>query len=246
MYDYDKVLEEALDELFENDFETLNNSKIDEENLGYTLLNIPRSNEDNSIAEISLLKNEEYDESYNDFKDNWLKKYNKRTLGFATLILFFLVLFVGAYPKIAENVFINERASAVKKMNIDYVCDIITQGELKTLGSGKCKIINNRIELSSSFSTVYDNINYMLIITNNEKKNISIKRFYGKSESGSMDVSYRVFYNNKELRSEKEIVAAGILLKPKESLVVIVEQKYNQNTDFVENKTLDYNINIGY
>lgn len=246
MYDYDKVLEEALDELFENDFETLTNSKIDEENLGYTLLNIPRSKEDNSISEISLIKNEEIDEEYNDSKNDWLKKYNKRTLGFATLILFFLVLFIGAYPKISENIFINERASAVKKMSVDYVCDIIAQGELKTTGSGKCKITNNKIKLTSSFSSLEDNVNYMLIITNNESKTISIKKFSGKSESNNIDVSYKVFYNNKELKSEEEIVNEDIMLKSKESLVIIIEQKYNKNDDFSEFKTLDYSINIGY
>lgn len=229
MYDYDKILKESLDELFDKDFDNINEKK--ELNLGLTLLNVPRINKENTKSNKFYKKNN--------------TKAKGEILKFCLVIVFFLIMFLGAYPTIKSDIFNNEKAQVVKEKNIEYICEVITQGELKTTGKGSCSIIDNNIKMRSSFVTLNDSINYMLIITNNSSKAISIKKYESINLSEQINTTYKMFYNNKEINYDNEVKKEKVTLEPKESLIVIVNQRYKEQYS-LNLEEFEYNINIDF
>ena len=231
MYDYDKILDESLDKLFDEDFDKVNEKK--ELKLGLTLLNVPK------------ITNDEKRKKKNSTFNNEVSKLKKEFLCFSLLIIVFLALFLGAYPTISNDIFYKEKAVVVNNDKIEYICDIITTGELKTTGSGSCFISGNNIKMKSSFKSLDDSINYMLIITNNGSKTININKYRSINKTEQMKVSYKMFYSNKEITSDKVVEKEKVAIAPKESLIIIINQKYNSEyaLDFSE---LEYNINIDF
>lgn len=229
MYDYDKILKESLDRLFGEDFDKVGEKK--DLKLGHTLLNVPVIKQEKKSNKVIYNKN--------NFKER------KEFFSFILLIMFFLVLFISAYPTISDDIFYKDKAQVIKEEKIEYICDVISQGELKTTGIGTCIINGNDILMKSSFKTLDDSINYMLIITNSNSRPVTIKKYKSINQSEQMNVTYKMFYNNKEITSDNQVIREKITLKSKESLIVIVNQKYNEEYP-LNLKELEYNINIGF
>ena len=235
MYDYDKILKETLDKLFEEDFRNVNEKK--ELKLGYTLLKIPKI--DNEKLKSNNIKSE----------FNKKKPISKRLiLSSVLMITLFLLIFYISYSEVGKNLLPANKASMSALNDIDFKCNIISEGELKTTGIGECQISNNKFIMKSGFNSLDDKVNYMIIVTNNSNSKKTIKRLTQIQGNEEINVSYKLFYNNKKFTSVKKINSNKITINKKQSVVIIVEQKLkDKKLDFKgNNKEFMNNIKIEF
>lgn len=246
MYDYDKILKESLDRLFNEEFDKIMDKKQNTFISSHTLLNIPKITDcDILIPKFSLEEKNEISK-YNNKKS--FLKIIKQNIVFISVLILFCIIFLFSYSNIYDDIFSKKEASATKIKKLEYICDIISQGELNSTGNGNCSIFNNKIKFSSKFASVNDQVNYMVIISNNGSKEISIRNFKTINENDKINVNYKLFYNNKELISDNMVNDEKIKIEKDQSIIMIIEQKYNydKEEEFDNEEVFNYNININY
>lgn len=272
----DKVIDKALDELFEKEFIKENweiKEELDsifdrkEEEFTHTILNIPKIDTDISNNLNINVSNTTYDS----IKDDIIpinNKFHKKSIKFGknillgTLVLI-LVMSLG-YTLLNDKIMINGTASVQGISDISYECNIIKEGELKSSGSGSCNVNKNNITTISTLYKPTDSVNYNIIVTNkgdfpiklvklisSNNKNINLTNSGDEIflNENYLSAKYAIYYNEKEIFGDRLSSNSNVILNPGESFIIIVNHNWTStdNQPHLQNdESINYDIMMNF
>lgn len=247
MNDDDKI-KDALDEIFNNDFDKYREKK-DEDKLSYTLLNIPKIKENGfEVPNISGYETRRKVSYYNN------NSYKKKIF-LAAFLFLFIVMAIG-YPILNDKLEINGFSSAFSSFKINASCNIINDGELKSTGNGKCSVDGTKISTTSDLFMPTDKVNYMITITNagsvpvvlknvissNNKKDNLIEEgdYLYLNEENLLSAKYSFFYDDRYIIGDNNVKMSNITLNPAESVVMIINHEWLSSDGILDSQPVLY------
>lgn len=265
----DDLLNDALDTLFDEEFDNYSNSKANKYMSEYTLLNIPKI-DDVDLQVPNIMDYEDDKKTYDNdgarrkINDFFSKEKVKMTpIRLAVISIVFLLVTTFGFSIFSQQLLINGRASVNGALNLVYSCNVVQEGMLKSDGIGKCTVHNNEVSTKSILNKPTNQVNYAITITNNgnfpvklydvvSPNNVTENLLSSGDEAyldarGFLSAHYTINYNETAYKGDRYSKNANIIIEAGQSIVVVINHNWlslEKQPYIKDSATIEYDMKL--